>query len=156
MFIPDPTFFHPGFRIRIKEFKYFNPKKTKKWFRSSKKYDPGCSSRIRMLTFYQSRISDPGSRGQKGARSRIRNTVSTVPVCYGTYLSSAEEVVVEELLEVNPILGVALEQAVEQVGEEGRGTGRNARRQPAVLLVELLQRLRSLGLQFHNQSMIFR
>jgi hypothetical protein len=40
--IPDPTFFHPGSRkrtvsipepgsrIRIKEFKYFNPKKTKK------------------------------------------------------------------------------------------------------------------------------
>ncbi len=23
MFIPDPNFFHPGFRIRIKEFKYF-------------------------------------------------------------------------------------------------------------------------------------
>jgi hypothetical protein len=25
--IPDPTFFHPGSRIRIKDFKYFNPKK---------------------------------------------------------------------------------------------------------------------------------
>ncbi len=42
--IPDPTFFHPGSelspsRIRIKEFKYFNPKK---WFLSSRKYDPGC------------------------------------------------------------------------------------------------------------------
>jgi hypothetical protein len=61
MFIPDPTFFHPGSelspsRIRIKEFKYFIPKK---WFLSSKKYDPGCSSRIRMLTFYPSRIPDP-------------------------------------------------------------------------------------------------
>ncbi len=33
-------------RILIKEFKYFHPKKTKKWFLSSKKYDPGCSSRI--------------------------------------------------------------------------------------------------------------
>jgi hypothetical protein len=45
--IPDPTFFHPGSelfpsRIRIKELKYFNPKK---WFLSSRKYD-GCSSRI--------------------------------------------------------------------------------------------------------------
>jgi hypothetical protein len=29
-------------------------------------------SRIRMLTFYPSRISDPGSRGQKGTGSRIR------------------------------------------------------------------------------------
>jgi hypothetical protein len=26
MFIPDPNFFHPGSLIRIKEFKYFNPK----------------------------------------------------------------------------------------------------------------------------------
>ncbi len=25
--VADPTFFHPGSRIRIKEFKYFNPKK---------------------------------------------------------------------------------------------------------------------------------
>jgi hypothetical protein len=37
---------YPGSRILIKEFKYFNPKKAKKWFLSSKKYDPGCSSRI--------------------------------------------------------------------------------------------------------------
>ncbi len=65
--IPDPTFFpsripdlncfHPGTRIRIKEFKYFNPKK---WFLSSRKYGPGCSSRIWILTFYPSRIPDPG------------------------------------------------------------------------------------------------
>jgi hypothetical protein len=32
-------------RIRIKEFKYFNPKK---WSLGSRKYDPGCSSRIRI------------------------------------------------------------------------------------------------------------
>jgi hypothetical protein len=44
-------------RIRIKEFKYFNPKK---WFLSSRKYDSGCSSRIWILTFYSSRIPDPG------------------------------------------------------------------------------------------------
>jgi hypothetical protein len=43
--IPDPNCLHPGSRI-LKEFKYFNPKKAKKWFLSSKKYDPGCSSRI--------------------------------------------------------------------------------------------------------------
>ncbi len=55
--IPDPTFFHPGSRICIKEFNYFNPKK---WFLSSMKYGPGCSSRIRILTFYPSRIPDPG------------------------------------------------------------------------------------------------
>jgi hypothetical protein len=64
MFIPDPTcfhpgseFFHPGSWIRIKELKYFNPTK---WFPSSRKYDPGCSSRFRIiLTFYPSRIPDP-------------------------------------------------------------------------------------------------
>jgi len=54
---PDPHFFHPGSCSRIKEFKYFNPKK---WFLTSRKYDPCCSSRIRILTFYTSRIPDPG------------------------------------------------------------------------------------------------
>ncbi len=42
-------------RICIKEFKYFNPKNC---FLSSRKYDPGCSSRIRI--FYPSKIPDPG------------------------------------------------------------------------------------------------
>jgi hypothetical protein len=55
-------------RILGKEFEYFNPKK---WFPSYRKYD-----RIRILTYYPSRNSDPGSRGQKGTGSwiRIRNT----------------------------------------------------------------------------------
>ncbi len=43
-------------RIRIKEFKYFSPKK---WFLSSRKYDPGCSSRIPYPDFLP--IADPGS-----------------------------------------------------------------------------------------------
>jgi hypothetical protein len=64
--IPDPNCLHPRSRILIKEFKYFNPKKAKKWFLSSKKYDPGCSSRIRMLTF-----SHPGSRIQGSKRNPI-------------------------------------------------------------------------------------
>jgi hypothetical protein len=50
--IPDPNFFHPGFRICIKEFKFFLPQK---WVLSSREYDPRCSSRIRIpdpdLTF---------------------------------------------------------------------------------------------------------
>ncbi len=54
--IPDPYFFHPGSWILIKEFKYFNPKR---WFLSSRKYDPGCSSRIRILIFYPSGVPDP-------------------------------------------------------------------------------------------------
>jgi hypothetical protein len=60
--IPDPNCLHPGSRILIKEFKYFNPKKGKKWFLSSKKYDPGCSSRIPDpdADFLPSRIPDPG------------------------------------------------------------------------------------------------
>jgi hypothetical protein len=54
MFIPDPTFFHPGSRIRTtvsipdpgsasKNLSILTPKK---WFLSSRKYDLGCSSRI--------------------------------------------------------------------------------------------------------------
>ena len=53
--IPDPEFeFFPSW-IHIKEFKYFRPKNCL----SSRKYDPGSSSRIR--------IPDPG--GQKGTGS---------------------------------------------------------------------------------------
>jgi hypothetical protein len=55
MFIPDPTFSHPGSRIRIKEFKYFNPKALENMVRV---VHPG--SRIWMMTFYPSRIPDPG------------------------------------------------------------------------------------------------
>jgi hypothetical protein len=65
---PGSEFFHPRSRIRIKELKYFNPKK---WFLSSRKYDPGFhpGSRIRIHSFYPSRIP-----GQKGTGTRIRNT----------------------------------------------------------------------------------
>ncbi len=73
MFILDQNCFHPGSRIRVKEFKYFNPKK---WFLSSRKYDPGCAFWILILTFYPSRISDPGVKNapDPGSRIRIRNT----------------------------------------------------------------------------------
>jgi hypothetical protein len=73
MFIPDhgfeyfPSryeFFHPGsefFPSRIpdlhKRINNFHPKKL---FLSFRKYDPNCSSRIRILIFYPSRI--PGSK----------------------------------------------------------------------------------------------
>jgi hypothetical protein len=71
--IPDPNCFHPGSRIPIKELKYFNPKK---WLLSSKKYDPGCSSRIPGPDPDFLPNPDPESRGQKGtgSRFRIRNT----------------------------------------------------------------------------------
>jgi hypothetical protein len=78
MFIPDPTFFHPGSgsefsipypgpQIYIKEFKYLN---LNNCFLSSRKYDLGCSSRIRIPDldpdFYPS-----GSRIQGSKRHRI-------------------------------------------------------------------------------------
>jgi hypothetical protein len=56
---PDPNSLHPGSRIRIKEFKYFIYFYPKKWFLSSKKYDPGCDPDADFLP-----IPDPG--GQKG------------------------------------------------------------------------------------------
>jgi hypothetical protein len=65
--IPNPNCLHPG--SSSKNLSILTPKKAKKWFLSSKKYDPGCSSRIRMLTFSH---HDPGSRGQKSTQSRIR------------------------------------------------------------------------------------
>jgi hypothetical protein len=71
MFIPDlnfsipvPKFFQPGSRIRIKEFKHFNQKKL---FLTFRKYEPGCSSRIRILVFLPipdprvKKAPDPGS-----------------------------------------------------------------------------------------------
>jgi hypothetical protein len=84
--IPDPTFFHPGSELspsRIpdpgsasKNLSILTPKKPKKGFLSSRKYDPGCSSRIPDPDADLLPIPDPGSRGQKGTGSRIRNTVS--------------------------------------------------------------------------------
>jgi hypothetical protein len=50
--IPDP-----GSGSASKNLSIFN---TKKLFLSSRKYDPGCSSRIRIQIFYPSRIPDPG------------------------------------------------------------------------------------------------
>jgi hypothetical protein len=89
--IPNPGSELSPSRILVKEFKYFNPKKSKKWFFSSKKYDPGCSSRIRMLTFSHpgSRIPDVGVKKapNPGSRIRIRNTgkmfvVVSVELCW--------------------------------------------------------------------------
>jgi hypothetical protein len=77
--IPDPNILHPGSRIRIKEFEYFNPKK---WFPSTRKYDPGFSSRIPDPDPDFLPVPDPGSRGQKGTGSgiRIRNTGGKISI----------------------------------------------------------------------------
>jgi hypothetical protein len=50
MFIPDTNIFHPGSAYKNLSFNL------KKLFLSSRKYYPGCSSRIRILSFYPSRI----------------------------------------------------------------------------------------------------
>jgi hypothetical protein len=62
------VFFHPGSRvIKISDpGSVFSSKNlgilhvTQKLFLSSRKYDPACSSRIRILIFNPSRILDPG------------------------------------------------------------------------------------------------
>ncbi len=71
--IPDPNIFYPGSRSASKNLSIFN---TKNWFLCSRKYDPGCSSwdRIPYPDPGFLPIPDPGSRGQKGTGSRIRNT----------------------------------------------------------------------------------
>ncbi len=71
--IPDPG-------SASKNLSILTPKKPKKLFPSSRKYDPGCSSRIPDPDADFLPIPDPGSRGQKGTRSRIRirNTASNV------------------------------------------------------------------------------
>jgi hypothetical protein len=101
MFIPDPGYdFFPS-RIRTvsipdpgselspsripdpgsasKNLSILNPKKTKKLFLSSRKYDPGCSSRIPDPDADFLPIPDPGSMRQKkgtGSQIRIRNTAT--------------------------------------------------------------------------------
>ncbi len=59
--IPDPNFFHPGYRIHIKELKYFKPKNC------------SLSSRKWSGSWF---FTHPGSRCQKGTGSWIRNTAS--------------------------------------------------------------------------------
>jgi hypothetical protein len=64
----------------IKEFKYSN---LKKLFLSSRKYDPGCSSRILDPDFFP--IPDPGfgsraQKAQKSTGSRMSNTGDYHPV----------------------------------------------------------------------------
>jgi hypothetical protein len=69
---PDPNFFHPGsefFPFRIRIFSIPDPHQKhlsiliQKWFLSSRKYDPGCSSRIRIPNLDPDflPIPDPGS-----------------------------------------------------------------------------------------------
>ncbi len=58
MFIPDPGSKRSRNRIRIKEFKYFWPRKL---FISSRKYEhPGSGTRVRIFIFYPFRIPGPG------------------------------------------------------------------------------------------------
>jgi len=71
---PDPS------RIRLKEFKYFNPKK---WFLRTQKYDPGLSSRIQIPDpdFDFLPILYPGVKKQPDPVSRIRIRNTVFPFC---------------------------------------------------------------------------
>jgi hypothetical protein len=74
--IPDPgselsPSWIPDLGSSSKNLSILTPKKGKKWFLSSKKYDPGCSSRIPDPDADFLPFQDPGSRGQKGTQSRI-------------------------------------------------------------------------------------
>ena len=107
MLIPDPTFFHPGSELShprspdpgssSKNLSILTPKKAKKWFLSSKKYDPGCSSRIPDpdADFLPSRIPDPGVKKHPipdpGSRIRIRNTGATFLEHLAVYQDEEEE-----------------------------------------------------------------
>ncbi len=79
---------YPRYRIRLfsipdpgsssKNLSILTPKTAKKWFISSKKYDPDCSSRIPDpdADFLPSQIQDTGVKKapNPGSRIRIRNT----------------------------------------------------------------------------------
>ncbi len=87
--IADPTFFHPGSTS-----KNLIILTQKKWFLSSRKYDPGCSSRISDPDPDFLPIPNPGSRGQKGtgSRIRVRNTDSTVVLTIRVVSCSGEDI----------------------------------------------------------------
>jgi hypothetical protein len=83
--IPYPNFFHPGSRIRI--FFIPDPGSTsnnlsiltpKKLFPSSRKYDPVCSSRIRILIFLP--IPEPGVKKAPDPESGSA-TLPKIKVC---------------------------------------------------------------------------
>ncbi len=79
---PGSEFFHPRYKVRkipdpgsgsaSTEFKYFNPKNC---FSALGKYDPGCSSRIRILTFYPSRTRIPAPGVNPGSEFATLHTV---------------------------------------------------------------------------------
>jgi hypothetical protein len=114
MFIPDPTFFHPGSRIRTvsipdphQRIKYFNPNKSKKWFQSSKKYDPGCSSRIpdpdadflpsQIPGSKKHSIPDPGSGSATLVPSPCPNSLYVIFLLYGFVCISSRGWIVEPI-----------------------------------------------------------
>ncbi len=79
--IPDPNCLHPGSWIRTKEFKYFNPEKTKKmvsklWIKWSGLFIPDPGSGCWLSTHPGFRIPDPGVKKAPdlGSRILIRNT----------------------------------------------------------------------------------
>ena len=63
------------------------------------------------------------------------------------WLGSLQKRVVEKRFEVDSVFGITFEKVNKEVSELGGGSGRNSRSQLSIFLVELLERLRCLGLQ---------
>ncbi len=84
MFIPDPTFFHPG--SELSPFRIPDPGSASKNLSiltpSSRKYDPGCSSRIPDPGSGCWLSTHPGSRIQGSKRHRIPEIVTLHPVYF--------------------------------------------------------------------------
>jgi hypothetical protein len=82
MFIPETGSEYFPSRIRIKEFKYFNPKNGFQALGNMIRIvHPGSGFRIRILTLYPSRIPDPGVKKALGPGYRIRNTECHISAC---------------------------------------------------------------------------
>jgi hypothetical protein len=98
MFILDPgfEFFHPGSASNLST--YFN---SKKWFLSARKYDPGCSSRIRDPDILH--IPDPGVKKAPDPESGSATLFS----CCVFYLVSPENVR-ESVNAVDAVQGVGV------------------------------------------------
>jgi hypothetical protein len=92
--------------IRNTEFKYFS---SKKWFLSSRKYDPVWSSRIRVLIFYPSRIPDPGVKKAPDPGSGSARLLIGGYVCPREYNGP--------VIVVSPDGGVDIEEVAEKTPE---------------------------------------
>ncbi len=121
--IPNPGSELSPSRIPDPHQSILTPKKPKKWFLSSRKYDPGCSYRIPDADFLP--IPDPGSRGQKGTGSRIRIRNTGFMNCFlfrnisdkGPYNQSISEAPIFPVSVADPDIGTGMEKSMSGIRE---------------------------------------